>query len=133
MANPAANKKELYTVTLSFPWVERVTPEKGMSTEDVISIAIAKVDEATAGAEAEKRELSVQTVRCPETNCTHEMKAVMGVEGKNMVLLAMDVTVEATSRDDAEGVAQRDIGQFLDDTPLRVVEVTHVEESSTDK
>lgn len=128
MANAGADEKELYTVTLSFPWVLRVTPKEGMSTQDAINIAITQVDEATVDAEAGRRELSVQTVGCPDPDCAHEMKAVMGVKGKNMILLTMDVDVEAGSPDDAKQVAQRDIGPFLDDTPLRVVEVTQVEE-----
>lgn len=133
MANAGADEKELYTVTLSFPWVVRVALEEGVSTQDAINIAITEVDEATADAEASRRELSVQTVGCPDPDCAHKMKAVMGVEGKNMILLTMDVDVQAASRDDAEHVAQRDIGRFLDDTPLRVVEVTRGEEARKDR
>lgn len=133
MANAGADEKVLYTVTLSFPWVVRVTPKAGASTQDAINIAITAVDEATADAAADRRDLSVQTVECPDSDCRHEMQAVMGVEGKNMVLLTMAVDVEAASREDAKQVAQRDIGRFLDDTPLRVVDVARREESRTQK
>lgn len=128
MAEQAADEHEWYMVTLSVPWLVRgIDPAEGDSHQDAINIAISQVDEQTSEAATGRRALTVQPLLCPDPDCDHELQAVMGTAGLVLVLLAMDVEVEAGSRDDAAQRATREIGQCLDDTPLRVAGVAGIE------
>lgn len=125
MAEQAADDAASYIVTMTVPWrVRGIDPETHDSTQQAINIAIAEVDEQTNDAATGRRTLTVQQLQCPDPDCDHEMHAVMGAAGFVLVLLRMDVEVEATSRDDAAQRATREIGQCLADTPLRVAEVS---------
>jgi uncharacterized protein (UPF0212 family) len=109
-----------YEATFSVPWIVH-----GVATaQDAINIAVAELGKrvAQAGDAIRHADITVQSVPC--SDCGHEMDVSVVVSGEALVGLLLTVEVQASCPEESGNIGQRELGPYVPDTPLRLVQTS---------
>lgn len=106
-------------VAFSLPW----TVTRAKSGQDAINIAVSEVGKRVnqSSKRIRKTDISVQSIGCPDCSATSD--ALLLVSNTALVGLTLTTEVQATSPEDADRLARRELGPLLPETPLTTIDV----------